>query len=203
MNTELYFVRHGETLWNKSGRFQGCTDIPLSEQGIYQANRLREKLSNQFDCLYTSPLSRALQTAEIICKNTAMQPIILEDIREINFGPWEGLTLKQIEEQYPSEFQTWRADEELACLMGGDLTIKNASIRAKNAILDAVEKHMGERIIIVAHGGIMKAGLIGLFDWKMTMYHQLLLGNTCICKLLFNSKLHPSIITLNDQSSYH
>jgi len=201
MKTELYLVRHGETEWNKIGRFQGCTDISLAAEGIQQAILLRKRLDAKFDCIYTSPLSRAVQTATILCQNTNnIKPVIVEDLREINFGAWEGLTIEQIKERFPLEFQLWKTDEENANLVGGDLNLKNASTRITNAILNIVKEHIGEKIVIVAHGGILKAGLIGLFDWKMTMYHRFFLGNTSVTKISFGNTLNPILITLNDTS---
>ncbi len=212
MKTELYLVRHGETEWNKLGRFQGCTDIDLSDDGIQQAKLLMEKLENKFDYIYTSPLSRAVQTATIINQDkTFRKPTIVQDLREINFGAWEGLTSAQIKEQYPSEFQAWRTDEINANLVGGDLSLKNASTRVTNAIMGIVNEHIGKRIVIVAHGGIIKAGLIGLFEWKMTMYHKFFLDNTSVSKISFDesnpqhesvflSHLTPTLLNLNDVS---
>lgn len=201
MRTELYLIRHGETDWNKDGRFQGCTDIPLSEEGINQAIQLKESLNIQFDAIYASPLSRALQTAEIICENYGtLKPIILPDLREINFGQWEGLTITQIREQYPKEYESWRYDEVNANLMGGDLTLRSASDRAKNAIFKAAEEHPGKKIAFVAHGGILKAALIGIFDWKMTMYHHFFLGNTSITEVNLGENHNPILVSLNNTS---
>ncbi|MDS0527548.1 histidine phosphatase family protein [Clostridium sp. SHJSY1] len=200
MKTTLFLVRHGETKWNALGKFQGCTDIDLSDEGIIQANFLKERVENSFDFIYSSPLKRANDTANIICSNTEPKPVIEPAIREINFGEWEGLTLKEIVALYPENFKVWRTDELTAPICGGDLSIKMASIRAKEAILKIVEAHKGKRIMIVAHGGIIKAGLIGLFNWKMTMYHQIILGNTSICKLSFNDDLKPVIVSINDTS---
>jgi probable phosphoglycerate mutase len=201
MSTELYLVRHGETPWNKEGRFQGCTDIQLSDDGIQQATYLKDSLNGNFDVVYSSPLIRAYKTAQIICEGTnILTPNIAPNIREVNFGQWEGLTLHQISDQYPTEFHSWRTDEDHGHLMGGDLTLKSASIRAKNTILEIVNKHIGQRIVIVAHGGILKAGIIGLFDWKMTMYHKFFLGNTSLSKITFNEMLSPILMCLNDTS---
>jgi probable phosphoglycerate mutase len=201
MKTELFLVRHGETAWNKEGKFQGCTDINLSEEGILQARLLMERLKTKFDYIYTSPLSRAVQTANIICEETAtIKPVIVQDLREINFGKWEGLTFEQIKEQYPSEFKIWRTDEEHANLVGGDLSLKNSSTRVTNAILNIANEHIGQKTVIVAHGGIIKAGIIGLFDWKMTMYHRFFLGNTSVTKISFGKSMTPVLISLNDMS---
>lgn len=199
MKTEIYLVRHGETEWNALGKFQGCTDISLSEAGIQQASFLKERFKNKFDCIYTSPLSRAYKTAEIICADTLdMEPIVDEDLKEINFGIWEGLTFEQINRDYPIEFKKWTTGELTVELMGADLSLKNSCTRMSNAIINIAKKHIGQRIIIVAHGAIIKAGLIGLFDWKMTMYQQLFLDNTSVSKIFFREDMSPILNTLND-----
>lgn len=200
MNTTINLVRHGETEWNVLGKFQGCVDIHLSKEGILQAECLKNRFKNKFDYIYTSPLKRAVQTATIISESKNVKPIIQSEIREINFGDWEGLTKKEIQATYPKEFKKWKSDELEGPMRGGDLSLKKASIRAKKSILEIAKKHQGDNIVIVAHGGIIKAGLIGIFDWKMTMYHKIVLGNTAVCKIVFDDNFNPTIITLNDTS---
>lgn len=198
MKTTLLLIRHGETEWNALGKFQGCTDIELSEEGIKQAQILKNRLNGEFDWIYASPLSRAFKTANILASITDKEVIIEPEIREINFGEWEGLTVKQISEKYPDVFKAWRTDKKESYICGGDSSIRNAVVRAKKCILEIVSKHKGEKIVIVAHGGIIKAGLIGIFDWDMTMYHKVALGNTCINKITFNDDLMPMLVSLND-----
>lgn len=200
MKTKIFLVRHGETEWNKLGKFQGCKDINLSTEGLVQAHYLYNKFNNNFDCIYSSPLKRAVQTSKIICANTEIKPNIIDELREINFGDWEGLTIEEISCNFPNEFTKWRNDKIEGPICGGDLSLKSASIRASNAIKRIVNKNIGGNIIIVAHGGIIKAGLIGLFHWDMTMYHKLALGNTSVCEIDFDANLNPIIITLNDTS---
>lgn len=198
MNTQLLLIRHGETEWNANGRFQGCRDISLSKEGILQAEFLKERLNGNFDCIYTSPLKRAVQTADIISENTGISPVTANDLREINFGEWEGLTINEIKTLYSNEFNNWRTDEINANLIGGDLSLRNASIRAKNGILKIIEENKGKKIIIVAHGGIIKAGLIGIFNWKMTMYHKIIIGNTAVSTIYFDKDMKPVLAGLND-----
>ncbi len=201
MKTKVLLIRHGETDWNKDLRFQGSTDIPLCKEGIQQAKLASKKLAGNFDIVYASPLDRAYETAKIICENTSITPIINKDLREINFGPWEGYTLTQIQELYPNDFTNWRNDPIDGFFTGGDKSIKEVSIRCKNAILDIVNNNKGKTILIVAHGGILRAGLIGLFDWDMTMYHKFFLGNTSITTLTFHDDNEtPFLINLNDIS---
>lgn len=200
MKTKVFLVRHGETEWNKLGKFQGCQDIDLSDEGIVQAQYLSKKFSDNFDYIYTSPLKRALQTAKVIANSKEIKPTIINELREINFGEWEGLTLKEILDNFPKEFNNWRNDKVEAPMCGGDLSLKNACKRAKTAITEIVAKHRGKKILIVAHGGIIKAGLLGLFELDMTMYHKINLGNTAICEIDFDIELNPAIVKINDTS---
>ncbi len=202
MKTELILVRHGETDWNKEGKFQGSTDIDLSREGILQARLLKDALKNNFDYVYASPLRRALQTAEILCEDKDdIHPVAVPDLREINFGAWEGLTITQIREQYPAEYHSWRTDGEHGNLVGSDdLSLRSAARRGKNAILNLAEKHAGKKILIVAHGGILKAALIEIFDWKLTMYHRFFLGNTAVTRISIHNSQLPILTTLNNTS---
>jgi len=198
MKTTLLLIRHGETSWNILGKFQVCTDIDLAQEGIKQAELLKNRLKGDFDYIYASPLSRALETANILAAHTNKEVMIAPEITEINFGEWEGLTIHEIAEKYPEVFKAWRTDKTESYICGGDSSIHNASNRATKCILDIVSKHKGKKIVIVAHGGIIKAGLIGILDWDMTMYHKMALGNTCINTLTFNDELKPMLVGLND-----
>lgn len=200
MITKLLLIRHGETEWNALGKFQGSKNIDLSDAGIKQAGYLKERLDGAFDCIYTSPLNRAQKTAEILCSEMNIAPIVTKDLREIDFGEWEGLTIDEIRNTYGKEFALWRSDEINAPLCGGEQSIKLASIRAKKCVLDIVNSNKGKTIAIVAHGGIIKAAILGLFDLKMTMYHKITLGNTAISELHFNENNEAKIVTLNDTS---
>ncbi|KJZ91383.1 hypothetical protein ClosIBUN22A_CONTIG111g02317 [Clostridium sp. IBUN22A] len=191
-------IRHGETEWNILGKFQGSTDIPLSNEGIRQAFMLKERLKSDFDYIFSSPLKRAYETAKILCDESGKQVSIAEEIREINFGEWEGLTVKGIAEKYPDIFNEWRNDKREGKFCGGDMSTLNASIRAKNCIMEIANKHKGKKIVIVAHGGIIKAGLIGIFEWDMSMYHKIALGNTCVNTITFNDDMKPALLGLND-----
>lgn len=198
MKTTIMLIRHGETEWNILGKFQGSTDIPLSNEGIRQAFMLKERLKSDFDYIFSSPLKRAYETAKILCDESGKQISIAEEIREINFGEWEGLTVKGIAEKYPDIFNEWRNDKREGKFCGGDMSTLNASIRAKNCIMEIANRHKGKKIVIVAHGGIIKAGLIGIFEWDMSMYHKIALGNTCVNTITFNDDMKPALLGLND-----
>ncbi|QEH68553.1 histidine phosphatase family protein [Cellulosilyticum sp. WCF-2] len=196
--TTLLLIRHGETPWNVLAKVQGCQNIALSETGKAQASLLSERLNGAFTAVYTSPLHRAFETAEIICKPTQLSPIPLEALKEVDFGSWEGLTFKEISKLYPTHFNTWLTDELTGPMYDGDGSIQNVSRRAKACIYSIVQKHPNETIVMVSHGGLIKSALIGLFDWKMNMYHHFALGNTCITTIRFDEAQRPMLVSLND-----
>lgn len=105
---KLILIRHGQTQWNNESRVQGRTDIPLNEKGRLQAAAIAERLQDDhFDAVYASPLSRAKETAEEIAKRHGAKVVLDEDIIEIQFGKWEGLTSPELNKTYPELFADW------------------------------------------------------------------------------------------------
>lgn len=198
MSTLVYLVRHGETDWNKENRFQGRTDIPLSEKGIWQAEKAGQHLKDQFDIVYASPLTRTMETAKLISGDSGLKPIAYDDFIEIDFGKWEGLRFDEVKEKYSNEYKLWKTDDKTGPLVGGEQSIKNASIRGKKALTDIVNDNPDKRILIVAHGGIIKASLVGLYNLNVNMYQALALYNTSISSLEFFEKGQPMIRYIND-----
>lgn len=196
--TTLLLIRHGETPWNKLRKVQGLTNISLGEEGRAQAKRLAKRLDGNFDTVYSSPLSRAFETASILCEDTMLSPIPVENLKEVNFGSWEGMTFKEISTAYPEHYNTWLSDPLIGPMYDGEGSTKAASIRAKTCLLELVTRHPGETIVVLSHGAFIKSALIGLFDWEMTMYHRLALGNTCITTIQFTNTLKPILMGLND-----
>lgn len=203
MQTTLLLVRHGQTPWNSLGKIQGCTNIPLDEEGISQAELLSHKLNGNFSALYSSPLKRAYDTALILGKPANLEPIKKEALTEINFGSWEGLNFKEVAAQYPEDFTRWKTDPYEGPMTNGEGSLKACSLRGYHILTELVKAHPGETIVVVSHGGFIKASLIGLFHLKMTMYHQMAMGNTCINTIHFDQNLHPTLLGLNDISHLH
>lgn len=200
MSTTLLLVRHGQTPWNVLGKIQGCTNIDLEETGRLQAQLLSNKLNGRFSAIYSSPLNRAFETAQILAAASSLQVQAEEGLREINFGLWEGLTFKEVDANYPEAYAKWQTDEFEAPLCGGDGSLKNCAIRSKECLLNLVQKHPNETIVAVSHGGLIKTAIIGLFNLKMNMYHQMAFGNTCVTTIKFTEDLKPILIGLNDTS---
>ncbi len=138
--TRLLLVRHGETDWNTEGRLQGHTDRPLSEYGREQARRLAEELDGEeLQAVYASDLARARETAEIVGERLGLPVVLDPDLREKNWGSWEGLT--------PAERD--RVD------FVGESTEQHAG-RMLRALRRIAERHPDARVLVVTHGGSMR-----------------------------------------------
>jgi broad specificity phosphatase PhoE len=195
MNTRLYLIRHGETEDAHPKRYKGTIDVPLSLKGIEQIKRLSrylahhssklntiESLKNveqqELSAVYCSDLDRAVKSAEVIAQPFGIQPVVVKDLRERNFGQWEGMSFDEIKIKYPEEFQAWAENPLENSPVGGETTleVKDRALKALNKILS---KHNGksteprtqstdknslssefcnpgsENIAVVSHGGII------------------------------------------------
>ena len=109
--TKLILVRHGETEWNDSARFQGQTDIPLNARGRAQAAQVAQRLLREtIAAIYSSDLSRALDTAREIAREHNLAVNVSEQLREASFGSWEGLSFDEVRVKFPQEAEGWIHD---------------------------------------------------------------------------------------------
>ena len=144
--TTILLARHGETDWNRENRWQGWADPPLNDTGRAQARALAEQLrTTPFDAVYSSDLQRARETAEIAAELHDLPVVTDPGLREIDVGSWSGLTRPEIEERFP----------------GGERPDGETREQHLNRVLGAVEQiaraNHGRRILLVTHGGTMRA----------------------------------------------
>lgn len=157
---ELYIVRHGQTVWNKERRLQGSTDIMLNEDGIRLAKLTGEALKNVFfDKIYSSPLTRAYDTACYIRGDRNIPIIKDERIRELCFGNLEGQNIDEMAKDKNSHFQHFFDAPELYVPDEKGETLESIRERAADFLETEIEAHENEykRVMIVAHGAMNKA----------------------------------------------
>jgi broad specificity phosphatase PhoE len=148
--TRLLVLRHGQSEWNALHRWQGHADIPLDEVGTRQAARAAEVLGT-FDAIWTSDLQRARLTAEIIAEAIGIGPVLVDArLRETDVGPWEGLTGAEVERAWPGYLAAHRRPE-------GFEPYDIAAARLDAALTDIAERHPGSEVLVVSHGGIIRA----------------------------------------------
>lgn len=153
--TTILLARHGETDWNREGRFQGHADPPLNRTGRAQAVDLSVALmAEQLAAVYSSPLRRALETAEVLAASHGLEPVPVDDLREVDVGSWSGLTRAEVEERFPAQFARW-LDYGQGWEDGE--TYEDMGRRAVDALLGLAAAHDGERVLAVTHGGPIRA----------------------------------------------
>jgi probable phosphoglycerate mutase len=144
--TELLLARHGETDWNRDLRVQGHADVPLNELGREQARDLAERLEDvALDAIYSSDLVRARETAEAVARAKGLPVRVDPQLRETDFGSWEGLTREEIAERFPDRA---RPDGE---------TYEQVRERMLAAINRIAAEHAGGTVLIVSHGGALNS----------------------------------------------
>ncbi|WP_405355956.1 histidine phosphatase family protein [Fusobacterium animalis] len=156
---EIYFVRHGQTIWNVEKRFQGLSDSPLTELGITQAKLLGEKLKDiKFDKFYSTSLKRAYDTANYIKGNRKQKVEIFDDFVEISMGNMEGIKQEDFKKLYPEQVKNFFFNqlEYDPSSFGGEsfLEVRERVIRGLNKFIELNKNY--ERVLVVSHGATLK-----------------------------------------------
>jgi 2,3-bisphosphoglycerate-dependent phosphoglycerate mutase len=194
---ELWLVRHGETTWNAAGRWQGHADAPLSKLGIAQAHRLAARLSGQrFDAVISSDLSRAFDTAKIVAAKLEGAPnVILEPLwREIDVGELSGITYEEslsrgLHHRFMPFDQRHPNGESSADL----------AARASTAIEHLKLEQMGQRVIVVSHGGTIRRALgVILSEPDARWVTKFPVGNTSISRFTLKPDGENRCLSFND-----
>ncbi len=183
---KILFVRHGETSWNESKKFQGNRDVILNKRGRIQANITGEFLKEKHcdsEVLFTSDLSRAYETSLIVNNFLHKKFIVRKNLREVNVNIWGGKTLNYIKDKYDKQLSDWNTNSKYHLPgLESHCEIKN---RMKEEILQIIEENKKrKKIIIVSHGVAIKAFLSFLYDRKLEeVIHEIKLKNCSISEI--------------------
>lgn len=196
--TRFILVRHGETEWNRIERFRGRADVPLNETGLSQAEATGRRVAAEWkpSAIYSSPLSRAIKTAEAIARQTHSPVQIHPDLVDIDYGEWQGLTPEEARQRYPAEISAWYHQPELAPIPGGE-TLADLCARAMRAVNDLAARLPDETIVLVSHtviNRIILLGVLGLGNdrfWKISQ-------DTCAINVFEAQEGDFVLVSLND-----
>jgi alpha-ribazole phosphatase len=187
MPKRVYLIRHGETDGSREGRLLGSTDLPLTERGERQVRRLAELLPaelfvpNASTLCMASPMLRAQQTAQAVTGASGLPITTDPDLREMDFGAWEGLTSAEVEEQYPGGQQEWAAPTvETAFPDGESLGEFEERVARAQARIVASE---AEAVLVFAHGGVVRALACGLLGFGREYFWSLKVQPASIVRL--------------------
>ncbi len=194
----ILFVRHGKTDWNGQFRFQGKNDIPLNEEGRLQIHKLSLRLLGEKNFrIFSSPMARAEETAGIIAALRRECDIQLrEGLSEMCFGSWESRTLREIEIENPEEFRRWREDPFTAIPPGGELF--SDLLPRVTTVLEEICSLEDSLIVVVSHGGIIRAALVALLGLPPSSVWRMKISNGSLTGVDLG-RSGPSLAFLNDE----
>ncbi len=153
--TTILIARHGQSDWNQKKRWQGHADRPLTDKGREQAQALADRLAHiELDAVYSSDLQRARDTAAVVAESQGLELRQLPDLREVDVGSWSGLTRVEAEERFPEGFARWR--DGYPGWKDGE-TYEAMTDRVLRAVDEIAAEHEGGRVLVVSHGGPIRA----------------------------------------------
>lgn len=157
----IIMVRHGQTDWNHEQKYQGHCDIPLNDTGREQARDLARILQREtIDAVYSSDLSRAIETAEIISTPLSLKVKPDPRLREMSFGLWEGQTFSEIYRDYPDQFEEWFKHTNDYTVPGGESV--NSLLERIRSFMDDIKDRYNGTVLLVTHGGVIRSFLFSV-----------------------------------------
>jgi broad specificity phosphatase PhoE len=201
--TRVFMVRHGATVLTAEDRFAGATDVELSEEGREQTRRLGERLAREkIAAVYASPLSRTIETAQILAKPHKLKVETRDGLREISHGRWEQLTRREVEERFPEEAAEWEKDPYTFAPLGGESGLA-VTARALPVLIQLVREHPGENILVVSHKATIRLLLSSLLGFDPRRYRDNLDQKPAALNIVdFRDPARSRLTLFNDTSHY-
>ncbi|KPJ51975.1 MAG: hypothetical protein AMJ37_03800 [Dehalococcoidia bacterium DG_18] len=176
----IILIRHGQTEWNREERFRGRVDIDLDETGLRQAEAAARRIAQwEVAAIYSSPLKRAMTTAEIIANRLGLPVKPLEEINDMDFGAWQGLSIAEVKEKYPELFDLWRYSPQRLRIPEGE-SLEDVRNRVAAAIDDLVAGHENGTVAVVTHRVVCKVLLCHLLGLDNSHFWQIAQDATAI-----------------------
>jgi broad specificity phosphatase PhoE len=201
--TRLYLVRHGATQLTAEDRFSGSVGVELSEEGRSQVRRLGERLAHDpIRAVYASPLSRTVETAQILARPHGLSLVRRDGLREIGHGHWEGLTRREVEERFAEEYASWDADPFTFAPEGGESGVMVLA-RALPVVREIVVTHPGQTVLVVSHKATLRLVLSSLLGFDPRGYRDRLEQSpACLNVVDFRDPVRARLMCFNDTSHY-
>lgn len=178
--TKVIFIRHGETEWNFLGKYQGQAEVPLTEKGREQARLLAKNFpSDKLDAIYSSDLSRAMETAGFVADRFNIKVNPEPAFREMNFGDWEGLTYKEISARWQGEMEQFLKRPDILKVPNGE-NFPSLQQRATTKLYELIAKHDGQIIAVTAHGGVLRTLLADALEMPLKNIWRIRQENTAV-----------------------
>ena len=203
MPTRIYLVRHGATALAEEDRFAGASEVPLSDEGRRQVEALAERLhGDTLDAVYASPLGRTIETARVIGAPHGLELRQEPDLREIDYGRWEGLTRDEVERDFAEEYDAWQEDPLTVAPEGGESGLQVLA-RALPVMRRIVQQHRHRSVLVVSHKGTNRLLVSSLLGFDARGYRDRLDQSPAGLTILdFATEVRARLRLFNDVSHY-
>jgi len=196
---EIILVRHGETRFNREEVFRGTVDVALSPHGLAQADALARALGRTpLEAVYSSPLSRAVQTARAVAEERGLAASLVDGFTDMHFGPWEGLPLKEVQRRFPREFRLWMRTPHLFRPRGGE-RLAGVRRRAVKALREVAHRHRGA-VLVVTHRVVTKLLILWVLGQGAQEFWSVRQDTACINR--FSLERGRRILTLMNDTCH-
>lgn len=196
----FYLIRHGQTEWNSTGKYQGATDVPLSKLGEEQAVCAAKWFDDiHLDAIFASPLSRARKTAEALASRKQIDVKLMTEFREISFGVWEGLTYEEIESRWPGEIDRMYREPETLRIEKAE-TFQEVEDRTMEGMRKIIALGDNKVYAIVSHGAAIRTILCGMLELPLRMSWHFCQSNANISRIDYYGEGQTWLNLLNSQA---
>jgi broad specificity phosphatase PhoE len=201
--TRVFLVRHGATARTAEDRFSGAEGVDLSDEGRRQVRALSERLHVcDVAAVYASPLSRTLETAQLVAAPHGLEVNLREGLREIGHGHWEGLTRREVEARFGTEYSAWEADPFTFAPEGGESGV-SVLARALPVLREVVVSHPDQTVVVVSHKATIRLLLASLLGFDARGYRDRLdQAPACLNVVEFKDPVRARLMLFNDVSHY-
>ena len=198
--TLTILLRHGDTRLSPEHRFSGLSDEPLSADGARQVSAAAHRLASgaPIDAIVSSPLPRAAATAAIVAGELGLATATDDDLRETDFGKWEGLTFTEIQDRWPDTVVAWQHDPQQAP-PGGE-SFAATACRVNRACERILRDHQGQTVLVVSHITPIKILLCRALGAPLLAMYRFYLGSACINEIQWHGNEYAAVRKVNDTS---
>ncbi len=172
MSLKIYFLRHGETVYSKTGGFCGDLDAELTPEGSMMAEQFAATYAKlPWNAVYVSPMKRTITTAKPLCDAAGIEMQLRDGLKEIKYGEWEGKTVEAVKQEYPEDYINWLTEPAWNAPTGGETSVQIAS-RASLVIAEIQEKYKSGNVLVVSHKATIRIILCGLLGIDLGSYRN-------------------------------
>jgi probable phosphoglycerate mutase len=196
--TRIILVRHGQTEWNRVERFRGRADVPLNETGLAQAEATGRRIAAQWHpvAIYSSPLSRAMKTAEAIAQHFALSVQTHPGLIDIDYGEWQGLTPEEARTHWQTIVDAWYNAPQLARIPRGE-TLDDLRTRGMAMVNEIVARHSEQTVVLVGHTVINRVILLAILGLGNDRFWRIK-QDTCAINVFEVNDGDFTLVSLND-----